>query len=140
MDDKTSRSHTPFDVEVDRRECHLAGLPGRVYRDWLKSLNRASEVFSGNSAELERHLTQFIGKPKLSEDLPKGFDVEANRLLHNYLASMATLRDIQRMVHHKLWPERFAPDSKTDRRTIWEVEILQPKREVTGQVPSVPCY
>jgi len=55
--------------------------------------------------------------------------VEANRLLHNYLASLATLRDVQRMVHHRLWPDRHAPDNENDKRTVWEVKVWEPERD-----------
>jgi hypothetical protein len=33
------------------------------------------------------------------------------------------------MVHHKLWPQRHAPDNKSDTRTVWEVIVLEPKRD-----------
>src|SRR6267378_3649686 len=89
----TKTYRTPFGTEVDRRESHLAALPGKVYSEWLDSLNRASQVFTGNSLDLERHLTLFVGTPTHVNDVPDDFDVEANRLLHNYLASLATLRD-----------------------------------------------
>jgi hypothetical protein len=128
-DEETTTYRTPFGVEIDMRESHLAALPGKVYSEWLDSLNRASEVFGGNSIELERHLTRFVGTPTHVNDLPEGFDVEANRLLHNYLASLATLRDVQRMVHHKLWPDRHAPDNENDKRTVWEVKVWEPKRD-----------
>jgi hypothetical protein len=125
----TTTYRTPFGSEVDMRESHLAALPGKIYSEWLDSLNRASQVFTGNSLELERRLTQFVGTPTHVNDLPEGFDVEANRLLHNYLASLATLRDVQRMVHHKLWPDRHAPDNENDKRTVWEVKVWEPKRD-----------
>ena len=128
-DEETTTYRTPFGVEIDMRESHLAALPGKVYSEWLDSLNRASEVFGGNSIELERQLTRFVGTPTHVNDLPEGFDVEANRLLHNYLASLATLRDVQRMVHHKLWPDRHAPDNENDKRTVWEVKVWEPKRD-----------
>ncbi|MBS4730121.1 hypothetical protein MSM1_17875 [Mycobacterium sp. SM1] len=126
-DATTTSYRSPFGTEVDMRESHLAALPGKVYHEWFESLNRASQVFSGNTEELMKHLTKFVGTSVHVSELPDGFDVEANRLLHNYLASLATLRDVQRMVHRKLWPERHAPDSDTDRRTTWEVRVWEPK-------------
>lgn len=118
---------SPFGTEVDMRESHLAALPGKVYHEWFESLNRASQVFSGNTEELMKHLTKFVGTGVDVDELPDGFSVETNRLLHNYLASLATLRDVQRMVHRKLWPERHAPGSETDKRTVWEVGVWEPK-------------
>ena len=118
---------TPFGAERDRREALLGDLPGKLHHEQLESLNRASQVFGTNSQELERHLTRFVGAGVHVHDLPDDFDIEANRLLHNYLAGLATLRDVQRAIHHKLWPERFAPDSDTDQRTKWEVEVWDKK-------------
>ena len=48
------------------------------------------------------------------------------------------MRDIQRGIHRKLWPERFAPDSSDDKRTKWEVEVWTPKiDELFGDPPVV---
>jgi hypothetical protein len=127
--EETTSFKTPFGREVDMREAHLDALPGKVFSEYLDSLNRASQVFTGNSLELEQHLRQFVGTPMHVRELPDNFDDEVNRLLHNYLASLATLRDVQRMVHRKLWTERHAPDSKDDKRTAWEVKIWEPKRD-----------
>jgi hypothetical protein len=82
-DDATTSSTTPFGREYDRRNAHLEALPGRVYRDWFESLNRASQVFGGNSRALEKHLTQFVGTSMFVSELPDGFGSEAARLLHN---------------------------------------------------------
>jgi hypothetical protein len=117
MTDESTTHHTPFGIEVDRRESHLAALPGKLHFEWFESLKRATQVFNGNYLDLERHLTQFVGTMVHVDDLPDDFDVEANRLLHNYVAAMATLRDIQRRIHRQLWPDRFAPDDPKDKRT-----------------------
>jgi hypothetical protein len=45
---KTYRS--PFGIEVDRREAHLAALPGKVYHEWFESLNRASRCSAAKVA------------------------------------------------------------------------------------------
>ena len=134
----TTNYKTPFGQELDRRNAHLDALPGRIYRDWFESLNRASQVFSGNSSELQRHLTQFVGTPKFVSELPDDFAQEAVRLLHNYLAALSTLRDVQRGIHRKIWPERFAPDKPDDKRTKWEVEVWAPKvDDLFGDPPVV---
>jgi hypothetical protein len=127
-DESTGTMHySPFGREVRAREAHLAALPGKVPAEWFDSLNRASQVFSGNSLELVRHLSRFVGTMRHVRELPDDFDVEANRLLHNYLASLATLRDVQRSIHHQLWPERYAPDNEKDERTKWEVATWTPQ-------------
>jgi hypothetical protein len=74
--EETTSLRTPFGREVDMRESHLDALPGKPYSELLDSLNRASQVFGGNSLELERHLGQFVGGPTHVNDLPEGFDVE----------------------------------------------------------------
>jgi hypothetical protein len=126
-DESTTTHRSPFGIEIDRRESHLAALPGKLFYDWFESLKRATQVFNGNTVELQRHLTQFVGTMMHVHELPHDFDVEANRLLHNYVAAMATLRDIQRSIHRQLWPEKFAPDDPEDNRTRWQVEVWEPK-------------
>jgi hypothetical protein len=126
-DESTTTSRSPFGIEIEGRESHLAALPGKVASEWFESLKRAVQVFNGNSIELEKHLIEFVGTTVHVDDLPDDFDAEANRLLHNYLAAMATLRDIQRSIHHKLWPEKYAPDDPDDKRTKWQVETWEPK-------------
>jgi len=117
-DSNETTYRSQFGIEVERREAHLAALPGSVYREWFESLNRASKVFSGNSSELEKHLTKFVGTPTFVGEWSDDFGDESARLLHNYLAALATLRDTQRSIHHKLWPE-----------PRWEVTVWDPKRK-----------
>ena len=77
-----------FGIEIEQREAHLAALPGSVYREWFESLKRASKVFSGNSSELNNHLTKFVGTPNFVSELPDDFGDESARLLHNYLTAL----------------------------------------------------
>ncbi len=133
----TTSYTTSFGQEFDRRNAHLDALPGRIYRDWFDSLNRASKVFSGNSGELEQHLTRFVGTPKFVSELPDEFAETAARLLHNYLTALSTLRDVQRGIHRKIWPERFAPDNPDDKRTKWEVDVWTPKVDKLFSDPPV---
>jgi hypothetical protein len=126
-----------FATEMPRRRAHLDGLPGKIYYEWGESLNRAAKLFSKNSEELRDHLMQFVGKPIFVTELSEGYDAEAARLLINYLAALAGLRDAQRVVHHRLWPD---PDEGENRacetcgrrdpkRTKWEVEVWDAKRQ-----------
>ena len=123
---ETTSYQTPFGRMMDSRNAHLDALPGKVYRDWFEQLNRASGVFAGNSVELEKHFTQFVGSQIFVSELPDDFGTEAARLLHNYLAALATLRDVMRGIHRRVWPERHAPRTD-DKRTKWEVEVWTPK-------------
>jgi hypothetical protein len=95
-DAQTTSYQTPFGREMDRRNAYRDGLPGRKYRDWFEALNRASRVYGGNSAELDRHFQQFVGTPMFVSEFPEDFGFEAARLLHNYLAGLASLRDVQK--------------------------------------------
>ncbi len=126
-----------FATEMPRRQAHLDRLQGKVYYEWGESLNRAATLFSKNSEELRDHLMQFVGKPIFVTELSEGYDAEAARLLINYLAALAGLRDAQRVVHHRLWPdpdegENLACETcgrRDPKRTKWEVEVWDPKRE-----------
>jgi len=47
-----------------------------------------------------------------------------------------TLRGVQRAIHRQLWPDKYAPDDKDDRRTKWQVEVWEPRVAATfGDVP-----
>lgn len=87
------------------RQAHLDQLPGKRYYEWGESLNRAAKLFSRNTQELLKHLAAFISQPTFVNELPEGYEAEAARLLLNYLAALAGLRDAQRVIHRKLWPD-----------------------------------
>lgn len=125
-----------FANEMPRRLAHLDGLPGKVYHEWGESLNCASKLFGRNTAELRSHLAKFVGQPTDVDELPEGYDAEAARLLLNYLAALAGLRDVQRVVHRKLWPGPGEEAGSCEtcgrsepKRTKWETEVWDPKRE-----------
>jgi hypothetical protein len=123
---------------MDQRNAHLDALPGRVYRDWFEALNRASRVYGGNAAELDKHVQQFVGRPVFVSELPEEFGFETARLLHNYLAALASLRDVQRVIHRRVWPTLKAPDSDDKRTTKWEAEVWTPKiNDLFGDEPTV---
>src|SRR6478752_2740316 len=97
---------------MESRNSHLRALPGSVYREWFDALNHASRVLSGNGVEFNNHVQKFVGSPIFVNQLPEDFGFEAARLLHNYLAAMTTFRDIQRVMHRRVWPERHAPGTQ----------------------------
>jgi hypothetical protein len=99
-------------------------------------LNRAAKLFGKNTAELRNHLAKFVGQSTSVNELPEGFDSEAARLLLNYLAALAGLRDAQRVVHRRLWPDRedearaCETCGRSDpKRTRWETTLWDPKRQ-----------
>ncbi|WP_280416479.1 hypothetical protein [Nocardia carnea] len=120
---------SPVSVEQQRREALLAQLPGKEHHERFDGLNRASQVFSGNGEELSGLLRRFVGTELHVQHLPDGYDVEIMRRFHNYVASVATLRDVQRTAHRKLWPERISPGDPQNQKTVWEVETYSPKVE-----------
>lgn len=119
-----------WSVERERRLEHLGRLPGKLHQERFEALNRASRLFSANGVELNNHIAKFVGTLEHANNLPDEFEHETVRLFHNYIASVATLRDIQRATHRKIWPgkpprdERPKPD---DPRTYWEMEVYSPK-------------
>lgn len=117
-------------VEREQRLEHLGRLPGKLHHERFEALNRASRLFSTNGVELNNHIARFVGTMEHVRDLPDDFEHEAVRLFHNYIASVATLRDIQRTTHRKLWPERIPEKERrddNDRRTVWEAKVYNPK-------------
>lgn len=127
----TERIHkASWAVEREQRLEHLSHLPGKLHHERFEALNRASRLFSTNGTELSHHIAKFVGTMEHVNDLPDDFENEAVRLFHNYIASVATLRDMQRTTHRKLWPERIPEKERrdeNDRRTVWEVKIYEPK-------------
>ncbi|MBF6217781.1 hypothetical protein IU479_06625 [Nocardia abscessus] len=129
-------------VEREERLAHLAELPGKEHHERLEALNRVSRLFSTNGTELSDHIGTFVGTDRHVNELPDEFEHEAVRLFHNYVASVATLRDVQRSTHRKVWPERLPDEQRRDRndsRTIWEVSTYEPKvTELFGVDDQVP--
>ncbi|WP_228002486.1 hypothetical protein [Nocardia australiensis] len=129
MSDKQSWQ-AEWAVEREQRLALLAKLSGKEHHERLDALNRVSRLFSTNGAELTKHISTFVGTARHVNDLPDEFEHEAVRLFHNYIASVATLRDVQRSTHRKLWSKRLPNDQRrddNDTRTVWEVETYEPK-------------
>jgi hypothetical protein len=87
--------------------------PGWEIRRELRAVARSYRVFLGNDRELLGYLAAHEELPRALElwnaDNRDGFERfldEVDRLLHNYLASVATLRDHTR----RLW-KKYPPDS-----------------------------
>jgi hypothetical protein len=94
----------------------------------FESLNRASRVFSANSVELATHIAAFVGVPVMQSQLGEEYEHELVRLFHNYLASIGTLRDVQRAIHRSIWPMKGK-----DKPSDWESKVYGPKvQELLG--------
>lgn len=125
-----------WSVEKSDREERLDRLPGKQHHERFETLNRASELFSGNLLEFKNHLGKFLDTDVQASELPKWYESETIRLFHNYLASVATLKDMQRATHKVVWPERLPPEERSDpkdQRTVWEAAVYGDKtKEVFG--------
>lgn len=127
---------TDFASEFPNRRAYLEQLPGKIYHELGEALNRAAKLFGRNTEELCKHLAQFVGQGILVNELPEAYDSEAARLLLNYLAALAGLRDAQRVAHRTLWPDAGGEVSSCkecgrsgSKRTKWEMTVWDPKRE-----------
>ena len=113
-------------LEMERRKAHLAALPGAAFKEDLEALNRASYVTGTNGNELVKHVTAFVESGRHVNDLPDQYLNELVRLLHNYLTSVSSLIDAQRVVIRHRWPDktdreriRFQADYDTHRRNTF---------------------
>jgi hypothetical protein len=95
----------PFAAEMDRRKAHLEALPGYRLKVDLEALNRCSYTFSRNAQELSQHVERFLLSHTTSaQELSDDYVNELVRLLHNYLTSVTSLIDAQRVVMRHRWP------------------------------------
>ena len=56
-----------------------------------------------NAEELSRHATQFLTGRRFSRDVDDDFEKELVRFLHNYLTSVYSLIEAQRVVMRHCW-------------------------------------
>lgn len=97
---------TGFSIqEMEAREAYLLNLPGAQFKDDIRAMNLCSYTMSQNGVELEKHVRQFMGAPVMQEELSDDFENELVRLLHNFLASVTSLIDAQRVVIRHRWPD-----------------------------------
>jgi hypothetical protein len=38
-----------------------------------------------------------------------------------------SLRDMQRSIRHRLWPQRVEPDKPKNTKTVWEADVYHPR-------------
>ncbi|PBI96477.1 hypothetical protein BKP42_41600 [Rhodococcus erythropolis] len=120
-------------ADMDRRKALIYGMPGAKMAEHFESLNRASRVFSGNALALARQVGLFTGTDAFIDNLGEDYGHETDRLFHNFLASVGSLRDIQRAVHRKIWP---APPGKNT-HSQWELSVYTPRaKDLFGTTES----
>lgn len=94
---------SPFGVENDRRKAELQAMPGYRLHDDIDSLRRAGHVISKNADELNRHAAKFLQRRTMARDTNDEYADELVRYLHNYLTSVTSLIDSQRVVMRHCW-------------------------------------
>ena len=93
-----------FGEEMDKRRAHLEALPAYQLREDLEALKRSFYIFNTNATELASHVGRFLASTQLSQQLSDNYVNELVRLLHNYLTSVTSLIDSQRVVMRHRWP------------------------------------
>lgn len=97
----------PTLMEADRRKAELEALPGFQLKLDLEALGRSGHVMYKNAEELSRHATDYLtGRHGFSRDVGDEFEKELVRHLHNYLTSVYSLIESQRVVMRHCWGER----------------------------------
>jgi hypothetical protein len=97
---------TPFGIERDKRMAELEAMPGFRLNGDLAALGRAGHVMYKNAEELSRHGDQFLrSRRHFSQDVDDEFEKELVRFLHNYLTSVYSLIEAQRVVMRHCWGE-----------------------------------
>jgi hypothetical protein len=93
-----------FGGERDKRPAHLDALPAAGLREDLEALQRTFYVFNTNAGELGVHVAKFVASNQMSNQLSDDYVNDLVRLLHNYLTSVTSLVDSQRVVMRHRWP------------------------------------
>ncbi|MFL0295156.1 hypothetical protein ACJH6J_29640 [Mycobacterium sp. SMC-18] len=91
---------------MDMRKAHLEALPGFQLKEDLEALQRCLHVFSRNAADLAGHVSQFLTSPQIAKEISEEYVNELVRLLHNYLTSVTSVIDSQRVVMRHRWPTK----------------------------------
>jgi hypothetical protein len=94
---------SPFGAERDKRMAELTAMPGFRLRDDIDALRRAGHVMSKNADELNKHAAKFLQRRTMARDTTDEYADELVRYLHNYLTSVTSLIDSQRVVMRHCW-------------------------------------
>jgi hypothetical protein len=95
---------SPFGIERDKRMAELEAMPGFRLNGDLAALGRSGHVMYKNAEELSRHADQYLrSRSHFSRDVDDEFEKELVRFLHNYLTSVYSLIEAQRVVMRHCW-------------------------------------
>ncbi len=81
----------------------LQAMPGFRLNTDLQALGRAGHVMYRNAEELSKHATGYLTGRRFSQEVDDEFENELVRFLHNYLTSVTSLIDSQRVVMRHCW-------------------------------------
>jgi len=113
---------TPFGKERDKRMAELEAMPGFRLNVDLAMLGGSGHVMYRNAEELARHADQFMRSRRPfardANDHLEEFEKELVRYLHNYLTSVYSLIESQRVVMRHCWGDgsEFETGQYTERR------------------------
>jgi hypothetical protein len=99
-------SESPFTAEMNRRIAHLEALPAYQLNEDLEALRRCLYTFTTNANELVTHTREFLISQHVARDVPEDYVNELVQRLHNYLKSVSSLVDSQRIVMRHRWPQQ----------------------------------
>ena len=93
-----------FGIERDKRMAELEAMPGFRLKGDLDALGRSGHIMYRNAEELAHHADQFMrSRRHFSADVDDEFEKELVRFLHNYLTSVYSLIEAQRVVMRHCW-------------------------------------
>lgn len=109
---------SPFGIERDKCIAELEAMPGFRLNTDLAALGRAGHVMYRNAEELAIHARKFLQGRRYSRDVDDEYEKELVRFLHNYLTSVTSLIDSQRVVMRHCWGagSEFEKGEYTDHR------------------------
>ena len=89
---------------MNGRIAHLEALPAYQLKEDLEALRRCLYTFSTNANELATHIREFLISHHIARGVPEDYVNELVRRLHNYLTSVTSLVESQRIVMRHRWP------------------------------------
>ena len=103
----------PFTAEFNRRKDELLAMPGFQLKTDLEGLARAGHTFWENGQDLARHAGLFLQGRRHVYNMTDEYEYELVRFLHNYLASVYSLIETQRVVMRHQWGTKSEFETET---------------------------
>lgn len=129
----------PLTAELQRRKDELMAMPGFELKMDLHGLERAGRVIWRNAEELTTFAEKFLRGGRHVREMPDDYEHELVRMLHNYLTSVSSLIESQRVVMRHRWPsartegeactECKRKPQPSDRHSEFETKVYAEKRK-----------